>query len=254
MGSGNSPSPSWRSGPLSPLPCCWLRPKAPPCSQPLLSNWRHPFQPPEPPDRAPLAQWPKYRWKLPSFFPFLLTLHPQSRVISLLVIVRPRFSQTTVKGNCGHHFPFGILISLDFSVRSLKSPGQAVTAVPSPHTPLVSPPASPFLSSHCGADLSLPLPWPRGLDVLLFSSTCLLLRALLTVFPCSFGLPRFIDFNLSVMCLGAFCLLRPRHSLHSPRRTQFQCAPIRQTSSAFTGSASNPTCFRAISSLAFASL
>lgn len=107
MGSGNSPSPSWRSCPLSPLPCCWLRPRAPPCSQPLLSNWRHPFQPPEPPDRAPVAQWPKYRWKLPSFFPLLLTLRPQSRVISLLVIVGPRFSQTTVKGNCGITFLLG---------------------------------------------------------------------------------------------------------------------------------------------------
>lgn len=92
-----------------------------------------------------VPHWPKdpntgRNSPLQTFFSLLLTLPSQSHVISLLVIVGPRFSQTAAKGNSGHRCLFGILISLNFSTRPLKSLGQAVTAFPSPPTPLLSPP------------------------------------------------------------------------------------------------------------------
>ena len=64
----------------------------------------------------------------------------------------------------------------------------------------------------------------------------------------------FVHFNLWVQCPRAFCLLSLRHVLCSSYRLQSRCALHRPASSAFPGTAWNPSHFRAISSLAFPSL
>ena len=68
------------------------------------------------------------------------------------------------------------------------------------------------------------------------------------------SLSPFVHFNLWVQYPRAFCLLSLRHVLCSSYRPQSRCALHRPASSAFPGTAWNPSHFRAISSLAFPSL